>query len=314
MNEMGRGKLDWKRIDLNLLIVFYHLYQTRSVSVAAQKCFVSQSAMSHSLAKLRELCGDKLFERKSHQMVPTERASELFPTVEQILSLVQHKVLPKAVFDPNEYRGVCKIGLTDYAEFIFGPVIYDAILTDAPHSKVSFVNVNRNNYKSISEQESLDMIIGSIPELDEQFDGQTLYTEKHVCIYDQSQVPIEYVDIETFVSLPHCLVSPEGAFTSNVDKHLDAVGLTRSVTAVSRNFLTIGRLVSGRAMFAIVPEKMAQISLMQPHLTAVAPPVPVADFDIALIWRKQSQLSEKAKWLKEALYEAVLTSIRESSL
>ncbi|GMQ47475.1 LysR family transcriptional regulator [Vibrio sp. 10N] len=247
-------------------------------------------------------------------MVPTERASELFPAVEEILNLVEHKVLPSSEFDPNEYRGVCKIGLTDYAEFIFGPVIYDAILSDAPHSRVSFVNVNRNSYKHLSEQEGLDMIIGSIPDLDESFASQKLYTEKHVCIYDHSKVNIEQVDIETFVSLPHCLVSPEGAFTSNVDKHLDAVGLTRAVTAVSRNFLTIGRLVSGRAMFAIVPEKMAQISLMQSHLTAVPPPVPVADFDISLIWRKQSQLNDKAKWLKEALYEAILLSIRDSTL
>jgi DNA-binding transcriptional LysR family regulator len=314
MNEMGQDKLDWKHIDLNLLVVFYRLYQTRSVSLAAQKCFVSQSAMSHSLAKLRELCGDRLFERRGHQMVPTERASELFPAVEQILNLVEHKVLPSSEFDPNEYRGVCKIGLTDYAEFIFGPVIYDAILSDAPHSRVSFINVNRNSYKHLSEQESLDMIIGSIPELDEQFASQKLYTEKHVCIYDQSKVNIEQVDIETFVSLPHCLVSPEGAFSSHVDKHLDAVGLSRAVTAVSRNFLTIGRLVSGRAMFAIVPEKMAQISLMQSHLTAVPPPVPVADFDISLIWPKPSQLSDKVKWLKEALYESILRSIRESNL
>ncbi len=201
MNEMGREKIDWKRIDLNLLIVFFHLYQTRSVSVAAEKCFVSQSAMSHSLSKLRTLCDDRLFERKNHQMVPTERASELYPTVEQILNLVQFNVLPAEQFLAKHYRGICKIGLTDYAEFIFAPTIYDAVVSQAPEAKISFINVNRHNYRSVSEQENLDILIGSIPDLDPQFRAQKLYTEKHVCIYDSALVKVDKLDTETFASL-----------------------------------------------------------------------------------------------------------------
>ncbi|MCY9851640.1 MULTISPECIES: LysR family transcriptional regulator [Vibrio] len=314
MSETGREKIDWKRIDLNLLIVFFHLYQTRSVSVAAEKSFVSQSAMSHSLSKLRTLCGDRLFERKGHQMVPTERAAELYPTVEQILNLVQFNVLPTEQFLAKNYRGICKIGLTDYAEFIFAPTIYDAIVSQAPGAKVSFINVNRHNYRSVSEQENLDIIIGSIPDLEQQFSAQKLYTEKHVCIYDSSLVKVGELDIETFASLPHCLVSPEGNFTSNVDKQLESIGLSREVTAVSRNFLTIGRLVTGREMFAIVPEKMAKINLIQTNLTSAPPPVPVADFDISMIWKKQSHMSDKIHWLKDTIYEAILSSLHETTL
>lgn len=314
MNQMGQGGLDWKRVDLNLLVIFYQLYQTRSVSIAAQKCFVSQSAMSHSLSKLRVLCGDRLFERKGHRMVPTDRASELFPTIEQILNLVEFKVLPSDQFQACDYAGTCNIGLTDYAEFIFAPTIYDAILAQAPNTRVNFINVNRHNYQSVSEQDNLDILIGSIPDLAPQFAAQTLYTEKHVCIYDHSVVQLESLDVGTFTSLPHCLVSPEGVFVSNVDKHLEAIGLSRQVKAVSRNFLTIGRLVSGRAMFAIVPEKMAHISLMQSTLRSVPPPVPVADFDIAMIWKQQASVSDKIHWLKDTIYDAISTSLGKSIL
>ncbi|GAK83921.1 LysR-like transcriptional regulator [Vibrio ponticus] len=41
--------LQWRNIDLNLLVTFSYLYRYRSVSIAADKSFVSQSAMSHSL-------------------------------------------------------------------------------------------------------------------------------------------------------------------------------------------------------------------------------------------------------------------------
>lgn len=46
---------NWKGIDLNLLIALQALYKTNSVSKAAERCYVSQSAMSHSLQRLRKL-------------------------------------------------------------------------------------------------------------------------------------------------------------------------------------------------------------------------------------------------------------------
>ncbi|MFA0440449.1 LysR family transcriptional regulator [Vibrio sp. 10N.286.49.C2] len=309
MIKTGLDVVDWKRVDLNLLVAFYHLYQTQSVSDAAAKSYVSQSAMSHSLSKLRVLCHDTLFERKGHKMVPTERASELFPTVQQILNLFEFKVLPKQEFLPKEYDGVCKIGLTDYAEFIFAPIIYDAVMSQAPKAKLRFINVNRDNYTQIYEQENLDIMIGSITDLDSSFSSQILYTEQHVCIYDASVCDVTTLDIATFVSKPHCLVSPNGQFHSPVDKYLDAIGEERTVKAISRNFLTIGRLVHGREMFAIVPKKMAEISLMQAALTAVPPPVPVADFDITLIWKAHLHMNHKVSWLRDALYESIVEQL-----
>ena len=55
-------EFNWKGIDLNLLVAFQALYNTQSVSLAAQQCYVSQSAMSHTLQRLRALFDDPLFE------------------------------------------------------------------------------------------------------------------------------------------------------------------------------------------------------------------------------------------------------------
>lgn len=63
-----KDDIQWRNIDLNLLVTFSYLYRYRSVSLAAEKSFVSQSAMSHSLSRLRVLFDDPLFERKGHKM------------------------------------------------------------------------------------------------------------------------------------------------------------------------------------------------------------------------------------------------------
>ncbi|UJF17366.1 LysR family transcriptional regulator [Vibrio sp. SS-MA-C1-2] len=290
-----------KKCDLNLLVTFYYLYKTNSVSETAKLCCLSQSAVSHSLGKLRVLTNEPLFERKKHQMIATTHAVELFPTVEKILSLFELNILPKQNFCPSDYQGVYKIGLSDYAEFIFAPQIYDALLLLSPKAKIEFVNVNRQNYNIVSEQQKLDIIIGSIPRLDEKFQQQKLYTEKHCCIFDRQRVVIDQLDIDTFCQYPHALVSPDSQFSTQVDRYLQEKGLPRDVNVISKNFLTIARLVQDRAMFAIIPRKVAEIRLFTQSLTAVEPPIPVADFDINLIWLKQDNQRDRTQWLIEQL-------------
>jgi Bacterial regulatory helix-turn-helix protein, lysR family len=50
-------------VDLNLLHALYALLEERHVTRAAKRCFLSQSAMSRSLERLREMLGDVLLVR-----------------------------------------------------------------------------------------------------------------------------------------------------------------------------------------------------------------------------------------------------------
>ncbi|AVX01170.1 LysR family transcriptional regulator [Vibrio vulnificus Env1] len=288
-----------------MLVVFSYLYRYRSVSVAAEKSFVSQSAMSHSLNRLRGLFDDVLFVRKGHKMEPSERAHQVAPQIHQLLSVISGELLAKQPFSPQAFDGVCRIGMTDYAEFIFAPKLYDAIRQQAPKAQVSFINVNRNNYVSLIEQEKLDVVIGSIPTLDEQFESERLYTERHVCLCDGTQVDISAMTVAKFAAIEQALVSPDGQLSTQVDKLLVSQGLSRRVTVASRNFLTIRSLLSHRALIAIVPERMALAQGFDDRLTSFEPPIEVADFDISLVWHSATGNSEKGMWLREVIRQQI---------
>lgn len=58
-------------LDLNLLVVFRHLMQERSVAGAAKKLCVTPSAVSKALGKLRDWFGDPLFVRVRQGLQPT---------------------------------------------------------------------------------------------------------------------------------------------------------------------------------------------------------------------------------------------------
>lgn len=294
--------IEWRNIDLNLLVTFSYLYRYRSVSVAADKSHVSQSAMSHSLARLRQLLDDLLFVRKGHKMEPTDYAHHIAPMVSQLLDTIAHNLLTKEHFAAENYTGVCRIGLTDYAEFIFAPAIYDQIRQQAPQAQVSFINVNRSNYVTLTEQEKLDVIIGSMPALDDEFESQYLYTEKHVCLADAHAIGLDgELTKEAFAGIEQALVSADGSLSTQVDKKLAEHGLSRRVTVASRNFLTVRSLLKQRRLIAIVPEKMAQAEGFDDKLSTFVPPVPVADFDIAMLWHSSRSNEEKNIWLRELL-------------
>ncbi|MEZ9153548.1 LysR family transcriptional regulator [Vibrio sp. 10N.286.49.E11] len=306
---------NWKGVDLNLLIALQALYKTNSVSKAAERCYVSQSAMSHSLQRLRKLFDDPLFERVGSKMEATDRAIELSSTVDALLNTIQSEVLLSKRFETESFKGSWKIGLTDYAEQMFGPMIFDLIKEASPNSQVAFFNVNRSNYQQVFEQAKLDISIGSFGEVPKLFGIDQLYTEQHVCLLDSSVLGVELpMSLETFVSVEHALVSPNGSLKTGVDIKLAELGYTRKVAIASSNFLTVKRLISGRKLLCIVPKLVARTDPnVESSLIAVAPPIEVPDFDIQLVYRKGKQLDDKSIHLRKTISQAVkeVTGLRD---
>ena len=69
--------MNLKNVDMNLLVTFDALVSELSVSRAADKLGVTQSALSHALKRLRVMFGDPLLYRGPRGMEPTERALSL---------------------------------------------------------------------------------------------------------------------------------------------------------------------------------------------------------------------------------------------
>lgn len=297
----------WKDVDLNLLVAFQALYQCQSVSLAAEQCFVSQSAMSYTLQRLRGLFDDPLFERVGIRMEPTQRANTIAPVIDDLLASIKNDLLIQPEFSAAQFKGGWKIGLTDYAEQLFAPALYDAIFRESPQSQISFFNVTRGNYSQVVEQDQVDLVIGSIDSLEQRFVSEKLYTEQHLCLFDPESVPFDNeITIEQFVSVEHALVSPDGKMETRVDKKLASLGYKRRVAVTSRNFLTIRRLLLGRKLLCVVPKKFAETEMYSHSLKALHPPIPVADFDIRLIYLKTQQNDDKNRWLRNLVTDTVV--------
>src|SRR5271163_2734317 len=95
MHELHLGSLD-----LNLIVALDALLEERSVTKAAERVGISQSAMSHALGRLRQLTGDALLVRAQGAMVPTARAEALAAPIRRALEEIHGALRSPLAFDP----------------------------------------------------------------------------------------------------------------------------------------------------------------------------------------------------------------------
>ena len=90
-----------RRVDLNLLPVFEAVYEEQSLSRAAVRLAMTQSAVSHAVTRLRTLFKDELFVRHARGVLPTPTADSIYAKVRGGLGLVREAVSELQGFDPK---------------------------------------------------------------------------------------------------------------------------------------------------------------------------------------------------------------------
>src|SRR5690242_18292504 len=115
------SNIDVRAMNLNLLPALEALLVEGSVGAAARRVHVSQSAMSHSLAKLREVFQDPLFLPSGRKMVRTKVAERLAHELPPALDLLEQAVAVPPSFAPATSRRVFRVATFDYFELTVLP-------------------------------------------------------------------------------------------------------------------------------------------------------------------------------------------------
>src|SRR3954471_15661914 len=118
---MGIDSVNLSRVDLNLLVHLDALLAERSVTRAAARVGLGQSAMSHNLARLRDLFSDELLTRGPEGLRPTPRALALVEPVRIALAQIQVLVSRDGAFDPRTAERTFSVGLPDSMEILIVP-------------------------------------------------------------------------------------------------------------------------------------------------------------------------------------------------
>lgn len=127
------------QIDLNLLVVLQVLLEEGSVSSAAKRLFLTQSATSKALGRLREQLDDPLFIRAAGAMVPTPKARQLQEQLPGLLSAMQSMYTPED-FDPQSATALIRVAIAEHAGVLILPPLIEAMQRIAPGIRLKALN------------------------------------------------------------------------------------------------------------------------------------------------------------------------------
>ena len=119
-------------IDLNLLVVLDALLRESSVTRAAKRIGLSQSATSHALARLRRLLDDPVLVRTPEGMVPTPRAASLAVPVQTALEQLERSLTPPQPFESNRSTQRFTLSLEDAGQVGLLPLLAERLKAEAP--------------------------------------------------------------------------------------------------------------------------------------------------------------------------------------
>src|SRR5215210_126556 len=139
---MAIDHVNLSRVDLNLLVALDALLAERSVTRAAARVGLGQSAMSHNLARLRTLFGDELLTRGPEGMRPTPRALALAEPVRAALSQIQGLLSRGEAFDPRTADRTFRLGLPDSTEVLLVPALLAHLCEAAPGIHLRLHNID----------------------------------------------------------------------------------------------------------------------------------------------------------------------------
>jgi DNA-binding transcriptional LysR family regulator len=132
-----------RRLDLNLLTVFESIYESGSVSAAAERIALSQSATSHALSRLREACNDELFVRAPQGLSPTPVAREMYPTIKQALEALRTTLAEASGFDPARSQRRFHVSIPHPMGPFYALALRKAVASVAPGIVLTFKTVSQ---------------------------------------------------------------------------------------------------------------------------------------------------------------------------
>lgn len=297
--------------DLGLLGPLDVLLAEGSVVGAARRLRLSPSAMSRTLARLRDATGDPLLVRAGRGLVPTPRALELRERVRQLVQDGEAVLRPAEKIDLEQLVRTFTLRTSDGFVENFGPALVARAGKESPGVQLRFLQKSSKDSAPLREG-SVDLDVGVVvEETGPELRTQALFRDRFVGVVRRGH-PLGKgkVTPARYVAGRHVLVSRRGGEKGLIDEALGPLGLERRIATVVGGFSAALALARGSDLIATVPERHTGNLRAGMHSF----PLPFASprITVALLWHPRLDADPAHRWLRGCVREACGAAVSRS--
>jgi DNA-binding transcriptional LysR family regulator len=308
------------RIDLNLLRVFNTVFEERNLLRAGRRLNLSQSAISHALARLRQSLEDDLFVRTATGMQPTARATAMAGPLRSALQQIS-STLGNEPFSPATTDREFVIAANDYITMLLMGTLGRSVQEQAPFANLVVRPSTRIDLAGQIDLGRIDVAVGVFAEIPARFRAMPLWTQAD-SLAMRAGHPVAGRDVtrEDLLDYPLLAVSLGGAEEGAVDGYIAERGLARQSEMFDRlslqqalapeparlrmlvpHALAVPSLLAASDMLALLPAPLSRIFARDHSLQAAALPYASRPVQVQAIWHERSDHDPAHAWLRAQL-------------
>ncbi len=295
----------FKRLDLNLLVALDHMLALQSVSAAADKMFMSQSAMSNALTRLRTYFDDPLLVQVGKRMEITPRAEAMKPAIRDILVRVEATIDTQPEFDPTVSTRNFNILVSDYTLRVLIPLVVAEMDKQGARIGLNFLAQQDSPFLML-ERGDADLLITP--------DVFTSLNHPSTMLFDDSYVVLacgkgpfanRAITLEDYQSIPHAIMVPQSSDGQPAETFiLEKAGVTRNVELRTFSFSALPHLLPGTGRIATVHSHLARVAMQSSDLAMHPLPFEAPPFRQMMQWHSYRDHDPGIMWLRDVFETA----------
>ena len=294
--------MNLRSLDLNLLVVFDAVMDSRSVTVAASRLNMAQPSISHALRRLRAALKDDLFIRTPEGMVPTPKAERLGGRIREALVGLREAIEEKSAFIPAQAERRFVLAMNNHATLTLAAPLIAAVAEQAPGILLDIRPSGSRNVLEELDRGDVDLVVGGTANDNERFRKLVFVEDRYVAVIRKSHPRVngDALSMADFADLPHLALSSTGDNDTFVDDEMAKHALKRRVMLyapllaapailLQSDMVAVMSASTARAFARAVEIKVMQLPFSSPVLTT------------GMLWHRRLDDEPGHHWLRDVL-------------
>jgi DNA-binding transcriptional LysR family regulator len=294
------SKFDHLDLDGHLLQLLLAVHEEGSITRAAQRLGVTQSAVSHQLDKLRAVVGSPLFVKSGRGIVATAQADVLAQRARSLLDELRAFSVA-AGFEPARLNQCITIAANDLQRDLLLAPLLRRMRAEAPGVTLRVI-ASGAPVPAMLRDEACQLIITPRPPAGADIVQKRLFEDRYRVFFDSGQRKPPRT-AAAYQAAEHVTVLYEPRRTLDIDDWLARQGVQRRIVATVPGMGGLGAMLRGGPWLATAPSLLAQGALR--GLDSVPLPFKAPAMPMYMVWHRRHQADPVQRWLRDALQAEV---------
>ncbi|MCK1269312.1 MULTISPECIES: LysR family transcriptional regulator [unclassified Bradyrhizobium] len=302
------NKIDHLALDGHALELFLAVLEEGSVTAAATRLGLTQSAVSHALNKLRRIVGDPLFAKSGRGIVATAHAQALAAKARALIDEMR-SFAGGVTFEPASAQLSLTIAANDFQRDLLLPRFFDHVAAQVTSLNLRVIP-SQSPSPAMLRENRCDLLITPLPPSGVDIVQKRLLQDHYVCYYDP-KARAAPATRGAYLAARHVTVVYTDNERLDFDRRLAANGFHRDIAISVPSFSGVPSFLRGSQMLASMPSLLApgvMHGFARVRIPLASRTRTLAELPMFMVWHQRYQKDPAHRWIRSQLETVAATA------